>query len=315
MTDDVTDHVEPEENLWVFGGRLPAHDAMRTIDRTFVPRAVVPLPSPTDADRADGWLADQAARVAQLRATTFRHVPRSAPACILDVRADGTTAASGPRDRPTAYRSVAFATPDGLTLRLVLSVPQPADAGQPTVVCALAPDERTSFLRRPGVAPELNAAVVEVRGTGKSAMGPGLAWTARRAYPLLGCTLPERQVADLLAGVEVVRAMGCGDRVVVYGRGYTAVLALYAAVLDPRIEEVVLEDPPGSHADPTTPELLHVLQTGDLAHNLSLVYPRAVTFVPRVPRAYAWTREAYAAVGDADRIRVADRTGAWHPMA
>ena len=37
-------------------------------------------------------------------------------------------------------------------------------------------------------------------------MGPGYLWTARRTYPLLGETLPERQVSDLLAAVALLSA-------------------------------------------------------------------------------------------------------------
>ena len=310
VTDDVTATVEPEENLWVFGGQLPGHDAMRTVDRTFVSSADVPLP--TDGGT---WSADQIDRINRLRATTFRNVAVADRSRIIDVRADGTTKALGPAERDVRYRSVAVSTADELTIRLVLSCPQPTDRSAVTVVCALSADERTSFLRRPTVAADLNAAVVEVRGTGVSSMGPGLLWTARRAYPLVGGTLPERQVSDLLAGIDAVRAMGFGERVAVYGQGDTAVLALYAAVLDPNVEEVILDAPPESHTDAATPELLHVLQVGDLPQNLGLVCPRPVTFVGEVPSAYAWTRDAYGALGLADRIRVVKELSAWRPLA
>ena len=44
--------------------------------------------------------------------------------------------------------------------------------------------------------------------------------------------------------------------VTVYGRGYTAPLAIYAALLDPKITEIVLADLPTSHEDPNTPVFL-----------------------------------------------------------
>ena len=59
----------------------------------------------------------------------------------------------------------------------------------------------------------------------------------------------------------------------------TAVLAIYAAVLDPAITEVVVANPPVTHEDPATPEFLGILRAGDLPSNLALVFPRPITFV------------------------------------
>ena len=86
----------------------------------------------------------------------------------------------------------------------------------------------------------------------------------------------------------------------VFGQGDTAPLAIYAAILDPQITEVILADPPESHADPHTPEFLGILRIGDLPQNLALVYPRPITFVGAVPAAYEWTR---AGVQEAGRGR------------
>ena len=46
-------------------------------------------------------------------------------------------------------------------------------------------------------------AAVEVRNTAATSVGPGYLWTARRTYPLLGETLPERQTSDLLAAIAL----------------------------------------------------------------------------------------------------------------
>ena len=42
VTDDVTDFMEPEENLLVFGGKLPEDDAMRRIDKLLGGRPICP---------------------------------------------------------------------------------------------------------------------------------------------------------------------------------------------------------------------------------------------------------------------------------
>jgi hypothetical protein len=129
----------------------------------------------------------------------------------------------------------------------------------------------------------------------------------------LGQTLPERQVADLLAGIAVMRREAATGRVAVFGQGSTAALAIYAAILDPQIAEVVLASPPESHADPHAPEFLGILRVGDLAQNLALVYPRPITFVGAVPAAYEWTRQAYQKLGAGDRVRVIANVRQWQP--
>ncbi len=101
--------------------------------------------------------------------------------------------------------------------------------------------------------------------------------------------------------------------VAVYGQGYTASLAVYAAILDPQIDEVVLADLPTSHEAPTAPEFLGVLRVGDLPHNLALMYPRPITFVGKMPEAYEWTQQVYEKLGAGERVRVIKSVREWRP--
>ena len=172
---------------------------------------------------------------------------------------------------------------DGMTLGIKTQRPQELRGPIPTLAFAVQPDAHSTFAgggsSRPGVRSEFATAAVEVRNTAATSVGPGYLWTARRTYPLLGETLPERQVSDLLAAIALLRQEAVTGPVAVYGQGYTAPLAIYAAILDPQITEIVLADCPASHEDPQTPEFLGVLRIGDLPHNLALVYPRPITFV------------------------------------
>jgi len=305
VADDVTDFVEPEENLLVFGGKLPAQDEMRRIDKLLVKRGELP----TIGDAA-AWRAHQETALARLRELTFRYtlpdrVPRG-----RDFRSDGS-------ERSGIFATYVFESFDGMDISIKTRRPPESQWPIPTVVFAVQPDARSTFAgggsSRPGVRGEFATAAVEVRNTGATSVGPGYLWTARRTYPLLGQTLPERQVSDLLAAVALLRQEPVTGPVAVYGKGYTAPLAIYAALLDPRITEIVLADPPASHEDPLTPEFLGVLRIGDLPHNLALAYPRAITFVGKAPAAYTWTRQLYEKLGAADRIRVIGSMGAWRP--
>lgn len=306
VTDDVTDFVEPEENLLVFGGKPPEEDEMRRIDKLLVQRPDLP----TITDEA-AWRAHQETAIKRLREITFRYTVPDPAVRRRDFRSDG-----GDKSGNT-YATYEFDSFDGMTLSIRTKRPQEGEWPIPTLVCAVQPDARSTFAgggsSRPRVPGEFATAAVEVRGTGATSVGPGYLWTARRTYPLLGETLPERQVSDLLAAVALLRQEPVTGPVAVYGQGYTAPLAVYAALLDPQITEIVLASPPASHEEPETPEFLGVLRIGDLPHNLALAYPRAITFVGKTPEAYTWTRQLYEKLDAGDRIRVIRSMGDWRP--
>jgi dienelactone hydrolase len=306
VVDDVTDYIEPDENLLVFGGKLPANDDMRHIDTLLVQRSA--LPEITDEK---GWQTHQEAAVRRLRETTFRYTVSSRPPRQRDFRADGS-------EDDAVYATHVFDSFDGLTIAFKTRRSPKASWLVPTLVCAVQPDARSTFegggSSRPGIPADLATAVVEVRNTAATSLGPGYLWTARRTYPLLGETLPERQVSDLLAAVSLLRQQAVTAPVAVYGQGYTAPLAIYTAVLDPQIAEVVLADCPATHEDPQTAEFLGVLRVGDLPHNLALVYPRPITFVGKIPPQYTWTQQLYEKLGAGDRIRVIGSTSEWRPF-
>ena len=92
-------------------------------------------------------------------------------------------------------------------------------------------------------------------------------------------------------------------------------MAVYAALLDPDVREVILDGLPASHEDSETPEFLGILRIGDLPHNLALLWPRPITFIGAVPPAYAYTRHVYEKLGTADRFRVVTTVKKWQPLA
>jgi len=306
VEDDITDFVEPEKNLLVFGGKLPANDQMRQIDTLLVKRAEPP------AIRSDSqWRTYQESTIRRLRELTFRHIPRELSSRLREYRSDGSA------KEGATYATYVFDTNDGLTLRVKTARPQQSGWPAHTVAFAVQPDARSTFAgggsSRPAVSPEFATCGVEVRNTGATSVGAGYLWTLRRVYPLLGQSLPERQVHDLLAGIAQMRREVPTGRVTVFGQGVTAPLAIYAAVLDPQVAEVILANPPESHADPQTPEFLGILRLGDLPQNLGLIYPRPITFIGAIPSAYEWTRQLYKTLGAGDQIRVIPTLREWRP--
>ncbi len=297
---------EPPAALRVFHGRPPARNRMKDMDRRLIRLA----PDPGSPGRAD-WKRRSRAIRAALRRGPFRYVPADGGLeRLIEMRNDGAAA--------LVYRSYLFDQADGLRLRLRTAAPasfHPArDAG---VAFALSPDAQSSR-GLPGarnLAPGRLIACIEVRNTGDHSVGPGYAWTLRRTYPLLGQSLPERQVSDLLAGITLLRRETGLRRLAVFGAGHTAVLALYAALLNPSITELILEAPPTTHTDPATPEIPGILKVGDLPELLGAVYPRPITIRGALPAAYRWTARLYRRLGAGARFRRLPADAPWTPWA
>jgi hypothetical protein len=78
------------------------------------------------------------------------------------------------------------------------------------------------------------------------------------------------------------------------------VIAAYAALFEPCIEQVALIEPPASHR--TGPMFLNVLRVLDVPDALGLLAPRRLTLVTTAPDAFARARAAFTAAGHADRL-------------
>ncbi len=301
VEDDITEYVEPEENLLVFGGTLPEDDVMETVEEQLITYA-----DPAQPESKAGWKKHAEAALARMGETTFAHIPADRTPELVEHRRDGVSG-------NTTFASFRFNTNDGLTLKATTSLRVDREERLPMVAHALPEDARTGFAGGSGSRPRVNAETlcVEVRNTGATSTGPGYLWTARRAYPMIGQTLPERQVSDLLAGIALARDQGICEDVAVYGNGQTAALAIYAAVLDEGISEVIIANPPTTHKNPETAEFLGILRIGDLPQNLALVYPRPITFVGEMPEAYEWTKSVYERLGKGELVRVVESVGQW----
>jgi hypothetical protein len=102
VTDAVTEFVEPEENLLVFGGKPPKDDRMRQVDTLLVKRGE----PPTVTDQSK-WRAYQEAAIRRLRELTFRHISRDPDPRVRDCRADGGSKGG------TCYDTYVFDTHEG----------------------------------------------------------------------------------------------------------------------------------------------------------------------------------------------------------
>jgi len=296
VLDDLADNPEKDEDLAVYKTmKPPAGDRLKDVDKFFIP-----LPDPPEVKSKAQWQKHQKASLKKLRELTFRQIPKTINVPAYTCRREG-------RGGSHEYRTYEFESEPGMLIRARLAIPMDGPRPYPLLIGAMRPDVRSPFCARgagnEGTNPKAGGfACVEVRGTGGGSIGPGIEWTARRAYPIVGQSFYERKTLDLLSAIQVLRhETNIGD-IVVFGRGAEAAIAIYAALLDPGISEIVLQDPVTTHWD-SGPEFLNALKTGDLPHNLALAFPRPITFVGKMPRAYAWTKKCYETCGAGDNIR------------
>ncbi|MCK5802755.1 MAG: acetylxylan esterase [Lentisphaeria bacterium] len=307
-TEDISAERDNDVELSVYReGKPPSGDCMRDIDRTFIP-----LPDSPDPSSLHEWEMHRQKAMEKLKARSFRQIPSTLPVPEVTIREQGT-------HDSVRFLTLEFESEPGLPVRVQLALPADCPEPIPIVVGAMDPQARSSFLAQGAGVQSVPAtmaghACVEVRGTGATSIGPGLEWTMRRAYPIVGQTLWERRVFDFLVALQALRTLPEIADVVAFGKGEQAVVALYAALLDHDIAELVLHTPATTHWD-SGPEILSVLQTGDLPHNAALLCPRPLTFVGALPDAYNWTRACYELCEQTHGVRVIPDLAAWTPFA
>lgn len=270
--EDIREERETVEDLWAFpGGQPPADDRTPDVHRFFLP-----LPHPERA------ALPPAERLASLRAWCFGTIPtRSTPPAYREI-----PHGSSPSHRYTRFD---FETEPGLPLRAWLAEPAGATPGTPIVVAAAQPTARRTFRGQGTGLPTLAGLAtltVEVRGTGDTSIGPGLEQFVRRLYPLLGQSLTDRQVHDLLRAIDLLTAARPDRPILCAGSGATSALALYAGLLEPTVAEVALAEPTPSHWSPEAPELCGILRYGDLPELATLLAPRPLTLVGPLPESW-----------------------------
>jgi cephalosporin-C deacetylase-like acetyl esterase len=126
----------------------------------------------------------------------------------------------------------------------------------------------------------------------------------------VGHTVDSLRLADVLEAMKQLRAESGVDpaRITVLGRGVSGALGLYAALLDDTIAQVMLIDPPTSHAE--GPVFLNILRHTDLPEAAALLAPRRLNFYGRVPKEFEYTRHIYELLGKGPLLHLSMDIGA-----
>jgi dienelactone hydrolase len=247
----------PGEELAVFGGNPPADAVTWRIHETFIPTPARP------------------ASLAELREKVLATVPRKFK---VDVTAAG---------RAASFQELRIAH-DGVPLRALLWKPSRSEKPVPAVLYVASDGEEAGsiqeFMR--GVMSRGAGAILAVfpRGTGE---WNRTEWKAMLRNSMhVGETVDSMRLGDVLAAAEALRGVEDVDatRIMTLGKGIAGTLGMYAALLDERIKQVMLVDPPSSHVE--GPIFLNVLRHIDLPQAAALLAPRQLSFYARMPRAY-----------------------------
>jgi dienelactone hydrolase len=280
-------HPIPPEQLRVFpqDSDIPKDALNGRIDQEFVPMAGVERPK---EGAFETWRNELLMR---LRRMTFHHFPDRIPA------AEAVDSLPARLMRLTTEPAISIRlreaqTPATRVERILLFV---ADSD----VNEAPPAWLDGFLKG-------NDAlyVCEPRGVG------GTQWTRKnppnyvaRSHYLLGRTVDSGRVWDIAATARYLRARhGVQSGVYLVGENASAVLALYAALLEPDITGLILSQPPATHMSESAPALLNVLRVCDVPEALGMLAPRPLTLVANPSDWTANVAAIYRSAGAPDQL-------------
>ncbi|MBD3629713.1 dienelactone hydrolase family protein [Cyclobacterium sp.] len=286
-----------EERLKVYGEAAPDGDLTPVIQDHFIEMASPPvITNEEDLKKFRLKVKDY------LLTRTFSAFPK------VPTALDGKEIYQTADLAPFGNRTFSFTSEKGWRLKLNVFYRKPPEENHPLVIILRSPGEERwdseSFAQK--VAKGQNVAYLEVRGTGEVGWAPELNWHVRRAAAWTGRTIASMQVYDAIRALTFAKTLPGVDpgKISIAARDGMAAVALYAAFLDEQCEQVILQNPPGTHDQPSPEngrdfplELLNVLRITDLYQLPALISPTRVVFDGDVPEAFNWSRDILEKTG------------------
>ena len=266
--------------LRAFPDELPADELNTRIDEVFVPQPTNALPQTADAHQA--W---RARTMRELQRIVFRDVaerPMRRAQWSLDPRKE-------------AFGNLP--TEPGITIPWKYFPSSTRKPGRWLVVL----DEAESLESKPpwlkGITGEDAVLLIAPRGSGPLKWPDPSPYYVQRSLPLMGRTVDSCRLTDVLMAVA---ALPQGERRNdspwhITGRGAASIIAAYAALLEPKLSQVVVVAPPISHRE--GPIFLNVLRVLDVPEALGLLAPRPLTIHTDQPNAFAATDAIFRVAG------------------
>jgi cephalosporin-C deacetylase-like acetyl esterase len=283
----------PDAELSVFGGKPPADAQNFRVHETFTTR-------PPSARYASlpAWQSRSGELLEQLRSKVFAAFPDKP----VELQKRVPRTAEG-------FQDLEFTSEEGIAIRALLKKPAKPAGRLPGLLYVASDGEDLRAVNGLliGVS-RRNASVrmvVYPRGVGEVPWDKSFWKETLRNAMHTGRTIDSMRLWDVMRAAELLRADENVDpeRILVLGKGVAGVLGLYAAILDPKIQQVMLIDPPASHVE--GPIFLNVLRYTDLPEAAALLAPRRLNFYSRMPAGFDYTRHVYSLLGIPEHVFVA----------
>ncbi|MEO8428834.1 MAG: acetylxylan esterase [Verrucomicrobiota bacterium] len=237
------------------------------------------------------WNRRRAELLAQLNEKVFQWFPREKIPFETQVSKNN----GGWSPKYADYKDVSFQTEGGVRIRAQLLAPKQGLAGAPLLIYVKRPGDSIYFMDFDELLPVIGHYTVLILNPRLSELPVSSADYAsiEMTAAWSGRTIAAMQVWDILRAVEWAanEERIPASSIAIYGKGEMGILALYAALFDQRVSQVILNDPPGSHWQ--SPALLNVLRVTDIAEVTGAFAPRRLSSLTKLPDSFGHTQAIY----------------------
>jgi cephalosporin-C deacetylase-like acetyl esterase len=241
----------------------------------------------------NAWERRRSELKAQLKEKVFRWFPTEKIA--FDTKVSKNTGGWHVRYGYADYKEYSFQSEPGVRIRAQLHTPKNPSSEAPLLIYVKRAvdtfyssdvDELLPSMSRHSVL-LLNPRMTE------QPMIPAEYTDVERSAVWIGRTIAAMQIWDVLRTVEWAanEQKISSSSISIYGKGEMGIVALYAALFDERIKQVILNDPPGSHWQ--GPALLNVLRVTDIAEVAGAFAPRRLVSLTKLPEPFEHTQAIY----------------------
>ena len=260
----------PSETLTCFRDGLPIEERLTRIDETLIPSRL------TASSQNGRRLGVEELRNV-LREEVFRYYPK--PPAPLAPEWGEESIAQG-----RSIRKVSFTTFEGLRAKATYSLPAARAGGRLPALLLIdhrkgipvwgneQPLERNQWSNRAVLTVEtLDRGSRALEQNLRSFADDDLLHHMKRQAMVAGTTLESMQVYEVLRSLELLRSLPEVDtgRITILGKSHDGVNGMYAALLDGKVNRVVLHSPPASHLQ--GPHYLGVLRHTDIPETARLL--------------------------------------------
>lgn len=301
--DQSEDSLLSEDELRVYVDGPPANDRTKTIQETFVKVATPPA-----LKTVEDWNKHKSHVIEFLKDNTFNAFPKLPGDLSLRMEYRSRS------NETSGMNDYTFVPEKGFRLTFEWNWKETETKKKPVLLVLRNPNEKRwaseSFSNE--LRPEWTRAYLQVRGVGETSWSQGLQWHVRRASAWTGRTIASMRVYDVLRCIEALRSLDevDPDKIAIAARGEMAAVAMYAALLDGRLESVYLQNPPATQnapgeTDGTGPaiEMLNCLRVTDLPQVVGFLYPTKVQLMGAVDENYDWSINLANQLGWKDAIQ------------